>query len=541
MKLELESLNKSFSENIETSNVARENMNDMIAQRKQIENELEMLDNHMFAKDEDLRKMQEQLRIAVEGVEDQSEDKDNEIRMLVATLHEKDAELAELHGRAEALSNTLHEKDTALDELHGRAEALYNTLNEKDRALEEKNTALKELHGRVEELSNTLNEKNTELADSSRSSQRVDELSILLQNLTEQKDTELQDKTSDLREKDTELQEKTFDLREKDAALREKDDDLRVKDTEIQDKDTALREKGVEVREKDAALREKDAALREKDAELKDKNEEIMKCSLRIQEVSAALQEQSEKDEERYHEKESIIQQKRELNLRLNEAEKANTDIINMTFKEKNNLETKNKDFQQFVSDLKKENRRMSEDMARMSHDLEMSESVLKRSNDEMQTKLYSTNVHRENAESEVSTWSERASELDKRNIQLCQGRDELIRKNVDLEGIASERRRLDQELFEQRERLETERREHESQRCDLESTIASLAAKVDKAESECMASREERVVIDNMKRDLEAERIRRENLNQTLGQTEEDNRKLETKIRFLTEDMLKM
>merc|ERR1740124_1632756 len=376
MKIELESLNKSFSENIETSNVARENMNDMIAQRKQIENELEMLDNHMFAKDEDLRKMQEQLRIAVEGVEDQSEDKDNEIRMLVATLHEKDAELAELHGRAEALSNTLHEKDTALDELHGRAEA----------------------------LSNTLNEKNTELADSSRSSQRVDELSILLQNLTEQKDTELQDKTSDLREKDTELQEKTFDLREKDAALREKDDDLRVKDAEIQDKDTALREKGVEVREKDAALREKDA-------ELKDKNEEIMKCSLRIQEVSAALQEQSEKDEERYHEKESIIQQKRELNLRLNEAEKANTDIINMTFKEKNNLETKNKDFQQFVSDLKKENRRMSEDMARMSHDLEMSESVLKRSNDEMQTKLYSTNVHRENAESEVSTWSERASE----------------------------------------------------------------------------------------------------------------------------------
>merc|ERR1740124_2119440 len=217
MKIELESLNKSFSENIETSNVARENMNDMIAQRKQIENELEMLDNHMFAKDEDLRKMQEQLRIAVEGVEDQSEDKDNEIRMLVATLHEKDTALDELHGRAEALSNTLHEKDTALDELHGR----------------------------VEELSDTLNEKNTELADSSRSSQRVDELSILLQNLTEQKDT----------------------------ALREKDDDLRVKDTEIQDKDTALREKGVEVREKDAELQEKTFDLREKDAALRDKNE----------------------------------------------------------------------------------------------------------------------------------------------------------------------------------------------------------------------------------------------------------------------------
>merc|ERR1740124_517412 len=177
MKIELESLNKSFSENIETSNVARENMNDMIAQRKQIENELEMLDNHMFAKDEDLRKMQEQLRIAVEGVEDQSEDKDNEIRMLVATLHEKDAELAELHGRVGETSVTLHEKDTALDELHGRAEALSNTLHEKD-------TALDELHGRAEALSNTLNEKdtaleekNTELADSSRSSQRVDELS----------------------------------------------------------------------------------------------------------------------------------------------------------------------------------------------------------------------------------------------------------------------------------------------------------------------------------------------------------------------------
>jgi len=448
MVIELQSINKSFSEDIESSNITRVKLNDMVAQKKQIESELEMLDNHMFAKDEELRKVTEEAQM-----------------------------------RNQELDNHMFAKDEELRNLREKVQIMEGQGNQ--------------------EMQNQLFAKDHELKNSSL---RLEELSMSFHALNEGKGAELQDKEGEIMKYSHMVQEKDEELMKSSFKMQEKDEEL------------------------------KKIALK-----LQEKEEDTMRHSLKEQELYIALQESNKKNEERNKESEMIAQQKRELNERLKAAEKANTDIINMTFKEKNDLKQKNNDFQQIVSDLDSDKRRMSDMVARLSHDLEMAESTLTRSNDNMQTKAYEANSALDHAESELARWSERANSLETRNNQLAEGQDELIRKNAELTGVASDHRRLEQELFDQRAHFEAEKRESESRRGDLESTIASLAAKVDKAESKCAGLQEETLVAGVIKRDLNLERNERTNINHLLRQSEEEKRKLEVKVRFLMEDVHKM
>jgi len=549
----LESELGKFSERLASS---LDKENNLLHKIEDLNKKIKLIDgkNENLSHSEKLMKKQlEQKATTIKSYEKRVADLEDKLSGAVDAMDEAESNFIEdqklSNEEFDELQQKLRITNEKIEGLKSKTESLEN---EKQALKVEKDKSFKALFNSDESLESLKQKINIMIHER----QEIDKEMEMLDNHLFAKDEELKKMQEGVRllkvRNDEGFQEREDEIQMLVSNLQGKDEELHIKNQEISNLDLRMRDLTMALQTLELQKNQGHGMVQEtlsnsklKDEVLRQKQDELAKANLRIQELSLSLQNAADnrgRQEDGLHrEMETVSRQNNDLSQRLAAAEKANTEIIGMTFKEKADIENRNDSLERRIKNLEKETEEKSNKLSRLRHDLDMSENSLKRSNDEMKSRIYDANSGRERAENEAKRWNNKVSEVEERVRVLSSERDELIRKNIDFEDIGRDRDRLRDEMFELRDHLISERKNNDSERNHFESTIASLATKADKAESECSDLKEEYFNLNNIKHDLETVRDARDKLSHSLSECEEENKQLKNKVRFLTEDVEKL